>query len=300
MSMNAQQARVAELARQLKLPTLTAYHDITRQLPPSATFGDCLSMVLERELDQRQANRERRLVRAAGFPFLKSLNELDLRCYEGQLSAHMLGELSSCAFAEERRCVLISGGTGRGKTHLAIGLGLRACTHGKKVLFALPAPWSRSCRRPAPPGSWGSCGGSCSAVSSCPSMRWAMYALTAGNRSCSIRWWPSAPSAAAFCSPPIWRSHPGRSALRMRRWWKPCSIGCASMPCAWNCRGRPFGWNAGGGAGETAGSVGPDSAAPRSRPCPPGCGLSPAGCTAVMAVPHPCTSQSPGPTPCLR
>lgn len=135
MDSSDRQARVAELAKQLKLPTLTAYHDITDQLPPSATLAECLIALLERELEQRRANRARRLERQAGFPFTKSLDELDVSCYAGQLSPLMLGELGSCAFVGRRRNLLITGGTGRGKTHLAIGLGLRACACGRKVLF---------------------------------------------------------------------------------------------------------------------------------------------------------------------
>lgn len=117
------------------LPTLTAYYDITDQLPPAATLAECLIALLERELEQRRCNRARRLERQAGFPFAKTLDELDVSCYAGQLSALMLAELGSCAFVSRRRNLLITGGTGRGKTHLAIGLGLKACAAGKKVLF---------------------------------------------------------------------------------------------------------------------------------------------------------------------
>lgn len=68
MDSGARQARVAELARQLKLPTLTAYHDTTDQLPPSATLADCLIALLERELEQRRCNRARRLERQGRLP----------------------------------------------------------------------------------------------------------------------------------------------------------------------------------------------------------------------------------------
>lgn len=87
------------------------------------------------ELAQRLDNRARRLIRAAGFPFHKTPDELDLRFYAGQLSAAMLAELGSGAFVAQHRNLIISGGTGLGKTHLAIGLGLRTCARGQSVLF---------------------------------------------------------------------------------------------------------------------------------------------------------------------
>ena len=135
MGSSAQQAQVAELARQLKLPTFADTDHITRELMDGATLREILIALMERELAQRLDNRARRLIRAAGFPFHKTPDELDLRFYAGQLSAAMLAELGSCAFVAQHRNLIISGGTGLGKTHLAIGLGLRTCARGQSVLF---------------------------------------------------------------------------------------------------------------------------------------------------------------------
>ena len=46
-----------------------------------------------------------------------------------------MNELASCRFIEEKKNLIMLGNPGRGKTHLAIGLALKACSLGKSVLF---------------------------------------------------------------------------------------------------------------------------------------------------------------------
>lgn len=46
-----------------------------------------------------------------------------------------INELTSCKFIKDRRNITMLGNPGRGKTHMAIGLGLKACSMGMSVLF---------------------------------------------------------------------------------------------------------------------------------------------------------------------
>ncbi|QIJ63337.1 IS21-like element helper ATPase IstB [Streptomyces sp. JB150] len=80
-------------------------------------------------------------IRAAGFPARKQLEDFDTdhpRAFDRDTVAR-LGKLD---FVSARRNVLFIGGPGTGKTHLAIGLGLRACQAGHRVLFATAAEWA--------------------------------------------------------------------------------------------------------------------------------------------------------------
>ena len=45
-------------------------------------------------------------------------------------------ELETLEFIEEGRNVILAGSPGTGKTHIAIGLGIKACNAGYKVLFS--------------------------------------------------------------------------------------------------------------------------------------------------------------------
>lgn len=134
------------LAKQLKIPTFNNYHETVRQAGNSADIGEILLRLMQNEYDQRQENQNRRRLKQAGFPFTKTVEELDLNRYKGQLSEIFIRELSSCAFVRERRNIIMLGNPGRGKTHLAIGLGLKACAQGMTVLFRNAASLSTQLR----------------------------------------------------------------------------------------------------------------------------------------------------------
>src|SRR5262249_59850317 len=79
-------------------------------------------------------------IRAAGFAARKSLEESDLdhaRALKRDPTAH-LGPLD---FIAARDNVVFLGPPGTGKTHLAIGLAIRACQAGHRVAFATAAEW---------------------------------------------------------------------------------------------------------------------------------------------------------------
>lgn len=79
-------------------------------------------------------------IEAAGFPARKVLEMFDeahLRAPEPQVIAR-LGKVD---FVARKANVLLLGGPGTGKTHLAVGLGVRACQAGHQVLFATATEW---------------------------------------------------------------------------------------------------------------------------------------------------------------
>ena len=63
------------------------------------------------------------------------MDELDLSQYNGKISDLFINELSSCRFIDEKKNLVMVGNPGRGKTHIAIGIGLKACAQGLSVLF---------------------------------------------------------------------------------------------------------------------------------------------------------------------
>ena len=123
------------LAKQLKIPTFNSYHEIARQAGKNAELGEILLRLMQNEYDQRQENQDPRRQKQAGFPYTKTLEELDLERYQGQLSEVFINELASCAFIKDRRNIIMLGIPARGKTHLAIGLVLKACAQVMTVLF---------------------------------------------------------------------------------------------------------------------------------------------------------------------
>lgn len=122
-------------AKQLHLPMFTHYEEVVRQMKPSTNFGELLSLLMQKELEQRQENKNRRRLKQGNFPFTKTLEELDMSRYEGHITDLFLQKLSSCQYIDEKKNIIMIGNPGRGKTHMAIGLGLKACAAGMSVLF---------------------------------------------------------------------------------------------------------------------------------------------------------------------
>ncbi len=127
--------QICILAKQLKVPTFSSYADAVRRAGPDASFDKLLLTLMQKEHENRQENNNRRRLRQACFPYTKTLDELDVTRYDGKISDIFVNELASCRFIDEKKNLVMIGNPGRGKTHVAIGLGLKACAAGKSVLF---------------------------------------------------------------------------------------------------------------------------------------------------------------------
>ena len=130
-------------AKQLKIATFCSYQEVMRQAEQNADFASLLLKLLKREVEKRHENQHLRLLKKAKFPFVKTVEELDLSKYSGKLTDIFVRELSSCQFIKDRKNLIMFGNPGRGKTHLAIGLGLKACEAGLSVLFKNAASLGR-------------------------------------------------------------------------------------------------------------------------------------------------------------
>lgn len=133
--MNTTSEMIRLYARQLKIPTFAEYEEILRQADPSADFGTLLLELMKTETASRQENQNKRRLKAAGFPYLKTLDEFDFNQLNEAVSPLFLNELASCQFIRQRQNIVMVGNPGRGKTHLSIALGLKACSQGFNVLF---------------------------------------------------------------------------------------------------------------------------------------------------------------------
>jgi uncharacterized protein (TIGR00645 family) len=80
-------------------------------------------------------------IRAARFPSRKQLEEFDEE-HPRDFDREVLARLGKLDFVASRRNVVFVGPPGTGKTHLAVGLGVRACQAGHQVLFATAAEWA--------------------------------------------------------------------------------------------------------------------------------------------------------------
>ena len=91
-------------------------------------------MLVEKELNQRNSNRIEQNRRKAGFPVHKSLDEFDYR-FQTTITKREINTLLDFGFIDNRENVVFIGSPGVGKTHLAIGIGVKAIEAGYKVCF---------------------------------------------------------------------------------------------------------------------------------------------------------------------
>lgn len=132
---DAKEEQIRLYARQLKIPTFANYQDALRQCKPEAGFSELLLELMIAEAASRQENQTRRRLKAAGFPFQKTLDDFDMSQLNPSVSPVFLRELASCKFIADRQNIVMIGNPGRGKTHIAIALGIKACLQGYRVLF---------------------------------------------------------------------------------------------------------------------------------------------------------------------
>ena len=135
-------AEIIFLTRALKAPTLrdSAARLAERARSQSWTHEEFLIACLQREVAAREAHGGEGRIRAARFPARKSLEEFDFDHARG-LKRDAIAHLGTLDFITARENVVFLGPPGTGKTHLAIGLAIRACQAGHRVLFATASEW---------------------------------------------------------------------------------------------------------------------------------------------------------------
>jgi DNA replication protein DnaC len=135
-------AELAFLARALKAPSLreAAGRLAERARAEGWTHEEFLAACLQREVAAREAHGGEGRIRQARFPARKSLEEFDYD-HARALKRDQVAHLGTLDFVTARENVVFLGPPGTGKTHLAIGLSIRACQAGHRVLFATAAEW---------------------------------------------------------------------------------------------------------------------------------------------------------------
>jgi DNA replication protein DnaC len=135
-------AEVAFLTRALKAPTLLASVPrlAERARTENWTHEEFLIACLQREVSARDAHGGEGRIRAARFPARKSVEEFDFDHARG-LKRDVIAHLGTLDFVTAKDNVVFLGPPGTGKTHLAIGLAIRACQAGHRVLFATASEW---------------------------------------------------------------------------------------------------------------------------------------------------------------
>jgi DNA replication protein DnaC len=133
-SLNPLKETIKLYAKQLKTPSFTGYDNVIRQLSSGDGYEKFLYEIMKIELSQRQEAGQRRRIKKAGFPVMKTLDEFNFSRLE-HVSEGYIQELAACDFIRNRQNIVMIGNPGAGKTHLSLGLGMKACYAGFNVRF---------------------------------------------------------------------------------------------------------------------------------------------------------------------
>ena len=107
----------------------------TRERQPPAEY---LAQVVHLAVTGRRERRIQRRLQEARFPMLKTLDAFQFDA-QPELDRDAILQLCSGAFVTEAANVVLVGGVGTGKTHLAIALGMACCQHDYRVRFLTAA-----------------------------------------------------------------------------------------------------------------------------------------------------------------
>ena len=129
--------RLKAYAKQLKLSYVKEH--FSQHIEESEAFHEPYETFLvklsDAELKQRSHNSIQKRLKLAHFPYTKVLDTLDYEALPEDLKHHFKA-LSSLKFLREKQNPIFAGNPGAGKTHTAIGLGIKAARAGHKVFFA--------------------------------------------------------------------------------------------------------------------------------------------------------------------
>ena len=98
-------------------------------------YEEFLRDIFRKAYDVRKENSRKRRIKMAKFPYKKYLSEVITERLPDS-AREKFKELKTLKFIENSRNIIFSGNPGTGKTHLSIGLGIKACNQGYKVYFA--------------------------------------------------------------------------------------------------------------------------------------------------------------------
>jgi DNA replication protein DnaC len=135
-------AEIAFLTKALKAPTLRESVARLAERARAETWSheEFLVACLQREVSARESHGGEGRIRAARFPARKSLEEFDFD-HARNLKREVIAHLGTLDFVTAKDNIVFLGPPGTGKTHLAVGLAMRACQAGHRVLFATAAEW---------------------------------------------------------------------------------------------------------------------------------------------------------------
>lgn len=126
---------ILELLSALKLTGMKAAYDdiVTAGIKRRHSTEKIIAALLQAEIAAKQARSINYQMTIAKLPLAKELAELSFD--DTPINAELIESLSGGTFLDDQRNVVLVGGTGTGKTHIAIGIARHCIRSGRKARF---------------------------------------------------------------------------------------------------------------------------------------------------------------------
>jgi DNA replication protein DnaC len=130
-----ERSEILEMMATLQLAGMRAAYDelVTTGIKRKQSVEQIIGALLKAEIAAKQARSINYQMAIAKLPLAKEL--ADLTFAETPINGELVAQLATGAFLEDKRNVVLIGGTGTGKSHIAIGITRSVIRSGKKARF---------------------------------------------------------------------------------------------------------------------------------------------------------------------
>ena len=134
--MNSSYAKLIENLKYLKLNQMITHLDETIDFmnKNDLSFIDALIKLTDYEIDMKEINMIKSMVKVAAFPHLKELKDFDFS-FQPSINKEQILDFTTLRFIEQKENIVFLGSSGVGKTHLATSIGIAAAKKRTSTYF---------------------------------------------------------------------------------------------------------------------------------------------------------------------
>src|SRR5690554_3360717 len=136
MIMNSSYSKIKENLNYLKLHQMNIHLDETIDFMNrnELSFTDTLIKLTNHEIDMKEINMIKAMVRVAAFPHLKEIKDFDFE-FQPSINKEQILDFTTLRFIEQKENIVFLGSSGVGKTHLATSIGIAAAKKRTSTYF---------------------------------------------------------------------------------------------------------------------------------------------------------------------
>ena len=134
--MNSSYNKLVQNLEYLKLKQMVLHLDETIDFMTNneLSFTDTLIKLTDYEIDMKEVNMVRSMVKVGAFPHLKEIKDFDFS-FQPSINKQQILDFTTLRFIEQKENIVFLGTSGVGKTHLATAIGIAAAKKRTSTYF---------------------------------------------------------------------------------------------------------------------------------------------------------------------